>query len=149
VVTRHHREFVQACRTFLFGKNLPMHLPYLLISAPCDLLTASRLHQNCISAYGRTKLLMQLLVFPFLLFFCTIDRPNPLPSTRFSSLPSICNTSFTVSGIVSVRPPQIKSRKRRREESPLPGIFEGMEYGVDGSTRTSAGSRLRFASLSS
>jgi len=43
-----------------------------------------------------------------------------------------------------VRPPQIKSRKRRREESPLPGIFEGMEYGVDGSTRTSAGSRLRL-----
>jgi len=100
---------------------------------------------------------MQLLFSPFLLFSCTTDRPNPLPSTRFSSLPSILQHKlhriwdclgeiprFQKVGIdgSTLRPPQIKSRKRRREESPLPDIFEGMEYGVAddlGSTRTSAG----------
>jgi len=90
---------------------------------------------------------MQLLVSPFLLFSCTIDRPNPLPSTRFSSLPSILQHKlhriwdclgeiprFQKVGIdgFALRPPKIKSRKRRREESPLPeDIFEGMEYEVD------------------
>jgi hypothetical protein len=31
-----------------------------------------------------------------------------------------------------LRPPKIKTRKRKRDESPLPeDIFEGLEYGED------------------
>jgi len=107
-----------------------MHLPNLLISAPSS---TSKLYLDV----RQDQAVDAVTSFSFSPFSCTIDRPNPLPSARFSSLPSIdCLGEiprFQKVGIdgFTLRPPQIKSRKRRREESPLPDIFEGMEYGVD------------------
>ena len=122
-----------ACRTFIYGKVILMQIPiyllpiyYLVSISPSDICTTYWLTGSSTEVYIIFAVQIKLY----------LDDPKVYGRTKlhriWDNLGKIARfQNLGIDGF-TLRPPKVKTRKRKRDESPLPDdIFEGMEYGED------------------